>query len=55
MSKKNMAQSPTKNKSAKEIMPESKATLVFLTHGTRDAELAEEFSILLEKTITPVA
>lgn len=39
---------PDKKEEAKEILPKSKTPLVFISHDTRDAEIAEEFGNLLK-------
>lgn len=44
---KKMTTEPEKKIETKEILPKSKNPLVFISHDTRDAELAEEFSNLL--------
>jgi hypothetical protein len=46
MTKKNMTE-PLKKEAGKEILPKIKIPLVFISHDTRDADLAEEFSNLL--------
>jgi len=46
MTKKNITE-PLKKEAVKEILPKSKTPLLFISHDTRDAELAEEFSNLL--------
>src|SRR5208337_5578224 len=46
MTKRNLTE-PPKKEETKEIIPKSKTPLVFISHDTRDAELAEEFSNLL--------
>lgn len=46
MTKKNMTE-PLKKEAGKEILPKIKTPLVFISHDTRDADLAEEFSNLL--------
>jgi len=51
MSKK-ITTSPTKKEDTKGILSESKTPLVFISHDTRDAELAEEFGNLLRSAST---
>lgn len=43
---------PIKKEDTKEILPKSKTPLVFISHDTRDAELAEEFGNLLRSAST---
>jgi hypothetical protein len=47
MTKKKITE-PDKKEAAKEILPKSKTPLVFISHDTRDAEIAEEFGNLLK-------
>ena len=51
MTKKTNAE-PHKKEDAKEILPKSKTPLVFISHDTRDAEIAEEFGNLLKSAST---
>ncbi len=45
---KKITQEPHTKEEAKEILPKIKPPLVFISHETRDAEIAEEFSNLLK-------
>ena len=47
MTKKHTTEAHNKEET-KEILPKSKTTLVFISHDTRDAEIAEEFGNLLK-------
>lgn len=48
MTKKITQTEPHKKEETKEILPKSKTPLVFISHDTRDAEIAEEFGNLLK-------
>lgn len=49
MTKRNLTE-PLKKEAAKDILPKIKTPLVFISHDTRDADLAEEFSNLLRSS-----